>query len=108
MTAKTMTKKAEAKKAETKTVEKKGWRVKKYYLDAKAYAAAEGVEKLPNQVKILLRHFSENFNDPKKAAVGRELCQSAIDDGGLQTRIEPHILFAYYIRRMEKFGMMGA
>lgn len=95
-------------KAETKTQApaKKGWRIKQYYVDPKAYAAAsEELAKAPNQVRIMMAHFAEKFGDAGKADQGRVLCQSAIDSAGLKTVIEPAVLFAYYRRKMEEFGL---
>jgi hypothetical protein len=95
-------------KAETKTQApaKKGWRIKNYYVDKKVYeASTEALAKAPNQVRIMMKHFSENFNDAGKASQGRVMCQSAIDEGGLKTVIEPAVLFAYYRAKMEEFGL---
>ena len=95
-------------KAETKTQApaKKGWRIKQYYVDPKVYeASTEALSKAPNQVRIMMAHFAENFNDAGKAAQGRVMCQSAIDKGGLKTVIEPAVLFAYYRAKMEEFGL---
>jgi hypothetical protein len=104
-----------AKKIETQTVApapeaaaapKKGWRVKKYYVDPAVYAeASEALSKAPNQVRIMMKHFVENFNEPSKADMGRVLCQSAIDKAGLKTVIEPNVLFAYYRAKMEGYGL---
>lgn len=93
-------------KAKTETPAKKGWRIKNYYVDKKVYeASADALAKAPNQVRIMMAHFAENFNDPSKAAQGRVMCQSAIDKGGLKTVIEPAVLFAYYRAKMEEFGL---
>lgn len=103
---KTTTKTATKTAAKTEAPKKKGWRIKLYYVDPKAYAAAsEELAKAPNQVRIMMAHFAENFNDAGKAAQGRVMCQSAIDHGGLKTVIEPHVLFAYYRSKMEQFGL---
>lgn len=93
-------------KTEAQVPAKKGWRIKQYYVDPKAYAAAsEELAKAPNQVRIMMNHFAEQFNDPSKAAQGRIMCQSAIDNAGLKTVIEPAVLFAYYRAKMEEFGL---
>lgn len=85
---------------------KKGWRIKSYYIDLKEYEAAKAeLAKAPNQVQIMVNHFATKFVDEKSAAQGRIMCQSAIDEGGLKTVIEPHVLFAYYRSTMEKFGL---
>lgn len=85
---------------------KKGWRIKEYYVDRKVYDKTNDLlAKSPNQVQIMMKHFYENFNDPGKASQGRVMCQSAIDKGGLKTVIEPAVLFAYYRKKMEEFGL---
>lgn len=85
---------------------KKGWRIKQYYVDvASMKSVSEELAKAPNQVRIMMAHFASKFNDVEKAAQGRVMCQSAIDEGGLKTVIEPHVLFAYYRSTMEKFGL---
>lgn len=97
-------------KTESKTVSnkpaKKGWRIKEYFVDAKAYAASsEALAKAPNQVKIMMAHFATTYPDAGKAAQGRVMCTSAIEKGGLKTVIEPAVLFAYYRKTMEGFGL---
>lgn len=95
-----------AKKNEAAAPVKKGWRIKQYYVDNKAYEAArEELKKAPNQVQIMMNHFAATFNDPGKAEQGRVMCQSAIDKAGLKTVIEPHVLFAYYRKKMEGYGL---
>lgn len=85
---------------------KKGWRIKQYYVDLKAHAEAkEDLAKAPNQVKIMMDYFAKTYDTSAKASQGRVMCQSAIDNGGLKTVIEPHVLFAYYRSTMEKFGL---
>lgn len=100
-----MTTKTE-KKNETVAPVKKGWRIKAYYVDQKAYAAAKAeLDKAPNQVKIMMAHYAAEYGDKGKAAQGRVMCQSTIDHGGLKTVIEPHVLFAYYRKTMEAYGL---
>lgn len=98
-----------AKKVVNETVtetKKKGWRVKRYYVDPKVYeASVEALSTMPNQVRIMMKHFYENFNKPELADRGLNLCQHAIDHGGLKTVIEPAVLFAYYRAKMEPFGL---
>ncbi|HEX9429598.1 MAG TPA: hypothetical protein VF944_04405 [Candidatus Bathyarchaeia archaeon] len=93
--------------AEVVVVEKKkGWRIKSYYVDLKAYEASKAeLSKAPNQVQIMVNYFATKYVDEASAAQGRVMCQSAIDEGGLKTVIEPHVLFAYYRSTMEKFGL---
>ena len=87
-------------------VVKKGWRIKRYFVDTSVFESTKGeLEKAPNQVRIMMKHFSEKFNKPDLASQGRVMCQSSIDEGGLKTVIEPHVLFAYYRSTMEKFGL---
>lgn len=106
MTIKTKTQTKAKTETKTETKAKKGWRIKQYYVDPKAYAAAsEELAKAPNQVRIMMSHFAEQFNDPSKAAQGRIMCQSAIDNAGLKTVIEPAVLFAYYRAKMEGLGL---
>lgn len=99
-------------KTETKTEAqapvKKGWRIKRYYIDLKVFNDKDvqaNLSKAPNQVQIMMKHFAESFGDEGKADQGRVLCQSAIDKAGLKTVIEPHVLFAYYRKRMEEYGL---
>lgn len=102
--AKTETKTAVA--AVTAAPVKKGWRIKKYFIDLKAYEASKDeLAKAPNQVQIMVNHFAKEFGEEGKADQGRVMCQSAIDKGGLKTVIEPHVLFAYYRAKMEAFGL---
>jgi len=85
---------------------KKGWRIKEYFIDVKAYEAAkEDLKKAPNQVRIMVDHFATKFVDEGSAAQGKVMCTSAIEHGGLKTVIEPNVLFAYYRSTMEKFGL---
>lgn len=92
--------------AETQAPAKKGWRIKKYFVDVKAYEAAkEEISKAPNQVKIMMAHFASEYAKAELAEQGRVMCQSAIDKGGLKTVIEPAVLFAYYRAKMEGYGL---
>lgn len=98
-----MTKVTEATSA---PVVKKGWRIKEYYIDLKAYkAATEELKKAPNQVQIMVNHFATKFVDEKTAAQGKVMCESAIQHGGLKTVIQPNVLFAYYRSTMEAYGL---
>lgn len=97
-----------AKKTETKVaeVEVKKMRGKFYYMDLKAYEASkEALAKQPNQVQIMVNFFATKFTKIEDASQGRVMCQAAIDKGGLKTRIEPNVLFAYYRKTMEEFGL---
>lgn len=92
---------------ETVVVEKKkGWRIKEYFVNLDVYNMnKEQLAKSPNQVQIMVNHFATKYVDVASAAQGRIMCQSAIDEGGLRTVIEPHVLFAYYRKTMEQFGL---
>ena len=96
-----------AKKTETVTeTPKKGWRLKLYFVDTKKYEAAKAeLSKAPNQVQIMVNYFVTHYATKESAAQGRVMCQAAIDNGGLKTVIEPHVLFAYYRKKMEDFGL---
>lgn len=92
--------------ATTEAPAKKGWRIKEYYIDVKAYKEAqEALKKAPNQVQIMVNHFAEAFNSVDKAAQGKVMCESAIEKAGLRTVIQPNVLFAYYRKVMEGFGL---
>lgn len=96
----------ETKAPETQAPAKKGWRIKKYYVDLEAYEASkEALSKAPNQVKIMMAWYAHIAGSKDLAGQGRELCQDAIDKGGLKTVIEPAVLFAYYRKKMEEFGL---
>lgn len=85
---------------------KKGWRIKQYYVNLKVFKETEDLLKdAPNQVRIMMQHFASNFNSPETAAQGKVLCQSAIDNNSLKTVIDPAVLFAYYRKYMEQFGL---
>lgn len=90
-------------KTETKA---KGWRIKKYFVDTKAYEASKvELAKAPNQVQIMVKYMAEHYNSADKAEQGKVLCSAAIDKGGLKTVIDPAVLFAYYRKTMESFGL---
>lgn len=94
------------KTAKTEAPAKKGWRIKEYWVDTAAYkASAEELKKAPNQVQIMVNHFAATYDKVDKAAQGKVMCQSAIDNAGLRTVIDPAVLFAYYRRTMEAFGL---
>lgn len=85
---------------------KKGWRIKEYYVNMEQFKLSENdLKNEPNQVQIMMRHFASKFNKPELASQGKILCKSAIDEGSLKTVIDPAVLFAYYARKMEQFGL---
>jgi hypothetical protein len=53
----------------------------------------------------MMAHFADKFSKEADAAQGKIMCQSAIDNGGLKTVIDPAVLFAYYRRKMETLGL---
>jgi hypothetical protein len=90
----------------TETPVKKGWRIKAYFIDLKKYEGSKAeLAKAPNQVQIMVNHFATHYAGEAKAAQGRVMCADAIEKGGLKTVIEPHVLFAYYRKTMEAFGL---
>jgi len=86
------------------TVEKKGYRIKKYYLNLSVYKKSD-ISKCPNQVKIILLEMSERFNKKETASQGKIVINSAIENSSLKTVIDPAVLFAYYRKYMENFGL---
>ena len=94
------------KKAEAVVPVKKGWRIKQYYINLDVFNASKAeLAKAPNQVQIMVNHFASAFNSAELAGQGKVLCQSAIDNAGLKTVIEPNVLFAYYRSTMEQYGL---
>lgn len=85
-------------------VTNKGYRIKKYYLNMEIFKISD-ISKEPNQVRIILDEMSKNFNKTETAAQGKQIVDSAKTNNSLKTVISPDILFAYYVRRMEQFGV---
>jgi hypothetical protein len=86
------------------TVEKKGYRIKQYYLNLEMFKLSD-ISKCPNQVKIILDEMSKNFNKIESASQGKLIVDSAIANNSLKTVIDPAVLFAYYRKYMEQFGL---
>lgn len=83
------------------------WKRKFYFLNVRAYELrSEIVKKAPAQVQLILKSMIEaGTTNAESAAMGTEIASYAIIKGGLKTKIEPHVLFAYYRKEMEKLGL---
>lgn len=105
-------------KAETKPARRRGtnlntpWAPKFYYVDVARYEAAktEGhVAKAPMQVQLMLRFMVDRgIASRGQAQRGSSISTVAVSSGFVKTVIEPHVLFAYYVRRMEALGLVFA
>lgn len=86
------------------------WKRKYYYLDVRAYELkGPSVAQAPNQVQLLLKSMvAAGFTSPENSAMGTTIASTAIAAGGLKTKIEPHVLFAYYRKDMERLGLIFA
>lgn len=91
-------------KSEENVVVKKGWRIKEYYVNLEQLKLSD-TSKCPNQVQIILREMSERFNSTETAAQGKIVIESAIKNSSLKTVIDPAVLFAYYRKYMENYGL---
>jgi len=85
------------------------WRRKFYFIDVDRYEEMqEHVKKSPTQVQLILKSMLvEGTASPDTAEQGLTICSSAIKNG-LRTKIEPHVLFAYYRKEMENLGLVFA
>ena len=86
------------------------WQRKYYYLSVRVYELkADLVKKQPAQVQLILKAMVEaGMVDEENAAMGVDIASEAIRNGGLKTKIEPHVLFAYYRAAMERVGLIFA
>lgn len=86
------------------------WQRKYYYLNVRAYELRkEIVAKAPAQVQLILKSMiEEGIVDEENTAMGVDIASAAISRGGLKTKIEPKVLFAYYRKDMEKLGLTFA
>ena len=82
------------------------WRRKFYFINVRAYELkAELVKKAPNQVQLMLKSMVEAGTvDAESSQMGTTIASAAIA-AGLKTKIEPHVLFAYYRKDMERLGL---
>lgn len=85
------------------------WKRKFYYLDQLTYEIRmEEVRKAPTQVQLILKSMLEEGTvDEESSEMGVTICSAAIANG-LKTKIEPHVLFAYYRKDMEELGLVFA
>jgi hypothetical protein len=105
-------------KAETKPTRRRGtnlntpWAPKFYYVDVARYEAAKvegSVAKAPMQVQLMLRFMVDRgISSRSQAQRGSSISTVAVSSGFVKTVIEPHVLFAYYVRRMEALGLVFA
>lgn len=75
-----------------------------YYVDPKRVRATKG----PNQLLGMIKWMIENkVTSPESARQGSEIGTKSIDDGFVVTaKLTGPVIFAYYVRRMEKeFGV---
>lgn len=88
------------------------WKRKYYFVDAAKYAelAASGVmAKAPGQVQLLLKFMvREGVTSAKTARQGVDVAGDAINTGAVNSVIEPQVLYAYYVQRMLKLGLVFA
>lgn len=86
------------------------WRRKYYYINVRVYELkAELVATMPSQVQLMLKSMiAEGTVDEENAEMGTAIASAAISRGGLKTKIEPHVLFAYYRSKMERVGLVFA
>lgn len=78
-----------------------------YYIDLTRTRATKG----PNQLRGIIQWMIDNgVTDQEHAMQGAVIGQSAVDDGYVVTeKLTGPVIFAYYIRRMEKeFGVEHA
>lgn len=85
------------------------WRKKFYYLDLDRYSEmSDAVKKSATQVQLILKSMADHkLTDPEASEMGVTICSKAIADG-MKTKIEPHVLFAYYRSTMEDLGLVFA
>lgn len=75
-----------------------------YYVDLKRVRATKG----PQQLRDMVQWMIENkVTSPETAMQGAEIATKAVADGTVKTnKLTGPIIFAYYVRRMEKeFGV---
>lgn len=86
------------------------WRRKYYYLDLDAYAECkEELNKVASQVQLMLKYmYDANMTSSDDAEQGITIAGAAINNGYVKSKIEPHVLFAYYRKTMEQYGLVFA
>lgn len=88
------------------------WQRKYYYLSVPDYQEAKTdgrLAKSPMQIQLMLKYMLEaGVTSPAKAATGTSVSQQAVAKRYLVTKIEPHVLFAYYRKKMDALGLTFA
>ena len=88
------------------------WQRKYYFLDVRQYQqckSAGDLAKAPMQVQLLLKYMAEcSVTSRRTSLQGLDIASRAVAKGFLRTVIEPHVLFAYYRKRMEVYGLTFA
>lgn len=88
------------------------WQRKYYYVNEAAYEAAKAnglVAKAPMQVQLILKFMIKTgIVSYKQSQQGSSIASVAVSTGALVTIIEPHVLFAYYRKKMEILGLTFA
>jgi hypothetical protein len=84
-----------------KEVTAKPFQGKVYGLTDKFSPASEDFASAPKQVRGIMRY----MHDKKVKGRGGDICQAAIKEGYVKSKIDPPVLFAYYARKMESLGM---
>ena len=85
------------------------WRRKFYFLDLDRYnEQSEAVKKSATQVQLILKSMiTHGLTSEGSSEMGATICSKAIADG-MQTKIMPNVLFAYYRSEMEHLGLVFA
>lgn len=78
------------------------WQKKRYAL--KTVAHTELLGNAPKQVRALLETAGTHFPNGKDFS-GKELADKAKETGALSTKQKPELIFAYYRRTLEAFGL---
>ncbi len=86
------------------------WRRKYYYVDVERYEeTAEERKKVASQVQLMLKFMIDReMVDADSAEQGVTIAGQAINTGAVKSKIEPHVLFAYYRKTMEQYGLVFA
>lgn len=86
------------------------WRRKYYFLDLSVYQSkSEEIKKVASQVQLMLKYMAEaGLTSDEDAEQGQTIASDAIAAGYVKTKIEPNVLFAYYRKTMEAYGLVFA
>lgn len=75
-----------------------------YRINLDVYSAkSEEIKKLPNQQQIILKTMAENCVD--EGMRGSDIVDLAVEDYNLETRQKSTVLYAWYARSNENFGV---